>query len=194
MNTNKIPYELWKGYKPKLNFLKMWVCLTKLMLPDSKKRKIGSKTSNCMFIGYVEQSSTYRFLVLKSDVLDHNFIIETKNVEFFELIFPLKLESIPNTPTQNIPDIPTENIPKVLTQNINDNTSEGLRRSKRQRKETSFGSDFYTYLARNDPITFSEAISSSDASFWKEDGKSEIESIKNYNTWILVIYLREQSL
>jgi len=40
-------------------------------------------------------------------------------------------------------------------------------RSKRQRKETSFGNDFYIYLVENEPQTFCEAISSSDAKFWK---------------------------
>ena len=38
------------------------------MLPDPKKRKIGSKTYDCMFIGYASNSAAYRFLVLKSDV------------------------------------------------------------------------------------------------------------------------------
>ena len=67
----------------------MWGCLAKVMLPDPKKRKIGSKTSNCMFIGYTSNSAAYKFLVLTSDVLESNTIIETKNVEFFEQIFPL---------------------------------------------------------------------------------------------------------
>jgi hypothetical protein len=47
------------------------------MLPDPKKRKIGSKTSDFLFIGYAEHSAAYRFLVLKSDVLSCNIIIET---------------------------------------------------------------------------------------------------------------------
>ena len=74
--TGKTPYELWKGYKPNLSYLKVWGCLAKVMLLDTKKRKIGSKTSDCMFIGYAEHSAAYRFLVLKSDVLDCNSIIE----------------------------------------------------------------------------------------------------------------------
>ena len=48
------------------------------MLPDPKKRKIGSKTSDCMFIRYANNSADYRFLILKSDVLENNTIIETK--------------------------------------------------------------------------------------------------------------------
>ena len=72
----------------------MWKCLAKVMHPNPKKRKIGSKTSNCLFIGYAEHSAAYRFLVLKSDVLDCNTIIEIKNVEFFEHKFPLKTNNI----------------------------------------------------------------------------------------------------
>ena len=58
------------------------------MLPDPKKRKLGSKTYDCMFIGYASNSATYRFLVLRSDVLERNSIIETKNAEFFLAYFP----------------------------------------------------------------------------------------------------------
>ena len=63
---------------PNLRYLKVWGCLAKVMLLDPKKRKICSKTYDCMFIGYASNSSSYRFLVLKSsDVLECNTIIET---------------------------------------------------------------------------------------------------------------------
>ena len=46
-----------------------------------------------MFIGYVENSATYRFLVTNSEnnLVEVNTIIEIKNVNFFESIFPKKL-------------------------------------------------------------------------------------------------------
>jgi len=100
-----------------------------------------------MFLGYVEHSVTYRFLILKSDVIEHNTIVETKNVEFFEHIFPLKVSE---TPEQSI-------------DNNSDAMCEVFRRSKRQRKETSFGHDFYTYLVENDPTSFLKATRVPDA-------------------------------
>jgi len=48
------------------------------MLSELKKRKISSKTSDFKFNGYFENNVAYMFLVLKSDVLDYNTIIETK--------------------------------------------------------------------------------------------------------------------
>ena len=68
------------------------------MLPNHKKRKIRSKTFDCMFIDYASNSVAYRFLVLKSDVLECNTIIETKNAESFEHVFPLS-GKISRTPT-----------------------------------------------------------------------------------------------
>jgi len=85
--TSKTPYELWRGYQPNLKYLRVWGCLTKVMLPNPKKTKIGSKTSDCMFLGYVEHTVAYRFLFLKNDEIEHNTIVETKNVEFFEHIY-----------------------------------------------------------------------------------------------------------
>ena len=88
--TGKTPYELWEGRKPNLEYLKVWGCLAKVMLLELKKRKLGSRTCECVFIGYACNSSCYRFFVIKSDVLDSNTIIEFKNAIFFELVFPIK--------------------------------------------------------------------------------------------------------
>ena len=89
----KTPYELWKGYAPNITYLKVWGCLAKVLFPEPKKQKLGPKTFDAMFISYVENSATYRFLVTKSEnsLMDVNTIIETKNEDFFENIFPMKL-------------------------------------------------------------------------------------------------------
>ena len=131
--TGKTPYELWKGHAPNLKYLKVWGCLAKVILPDPKKRKIGSKTFDCMFIGYENNSAAYRFLVLKSDVLESNTIIETKNANFFEQIFPLS-EKISQTPTivDVIENSYDEHVP--ITMDDMESSHDELRRSKRQRK------------------------------------------------------------
>ena len=41
-------------------------------------------------IGYACNSSCYKFLVIKSDILESYTIIEPKNAIFFEHTFPLK--------------------------------------------------------------------------------------------------------
>jgi len=63
---------------------------------------------------------------------------------------------------------------------------EDLRRSKRQRKETSYGDDFYTYLVGNESLSFSEVISAPYAKHWDKAIKTEIDSIKKNSTWTSV--------
>ena len=61
-----------------------------------------------------------------------------------------------------------------------------MRRSKRPRKEFSYGNDFQTFLVDNDSLIYSDAISSPNCKFWKEAIKSEIDSILKNKTWTLV--------
>jgi len=58
------PYELWKGYAPNLNYLKVWGCLAKVALPSHKCLNIDPKTLNAVFIGYAQYSAAYRFMSL----------------------------------------------------------------------------------------------------------------------------------
>ena len=90
----KTPYELWKDHVPNLKYFKVWGCLAKILIPKPKKRKLGPKTVDCMFIGYAHNSAAYRFLVLKnnSNLFDANTIIESKNAYFFENIFLMKID------------------------------------------------------------------------------------------------------
>ena len=60
------------------------------MLHDPKKRKIWSKTSDCMFIGCASNNAAYRFLVLKSDVLECTtalLLLRKKMLSFFNIYF-----------------------------------------------------------------------------------------------------------
>ncbi|TYK06658.1 ty1-copia retrotransposon protein [Cucumis melo var. makuwa] len=88
---DKTPYELWKGHAPNLSYLKVWGCLAKVPFPALKKSTIGSKTFDCIFIGYAQNSAAYRrskrqrteksfgpdflstFIVERRDEIDCNF-------------------------------------------------------------------------------------------------------------------------
>jgi hypothetical protein len=58
----------------------------------NKKRKLGPKTMDCIFLRYANHSIVYRFLVIKSEMHDvyvHTFF-ESHDVTFFENIFSMK--------------------------------------------------------------------------------------------------------
>ena len=91
-NSEMTPYEGWKGRKPSLHYLRTWGCLTIVSVPFNKKRKLGPKTVDCIFLGYAYHSTAYKFLVIKSDTPDIlvDSLMESRDVTFFENIFLMK--------------------------------------------------------------------------------------------------------
>ena len=90
----KTPYELWKGRAPSYQYLRVWRCLAKMVVPTSKKVKIGPKIVDCIFIGYAQNNNTYQFLMYDSKIpdIDKNTIMKSRNVSFFEDVFPCKFK------------------------------------------------------------------------------------------------------
>ena len=88
-NKETTPYENWVGRKPSLSYLRTWGCLAKVNIPISKKRKLGPKIVDCVFLGYAHQSIAYRFLVVKYEVLDMHVdtIMESRDATFFRTYF-----------------------------------------------------------------------------------------------------------
>ncbi|KAL0439034.1 UNVERIFIED_CONTAM: putative mitochondrial protein [Sesamum latifolium] len=77
-------------------------------------------------------------------------------------------------------------VPTVRRNIIIGSESDEPRRSKRARVVKDFGSDFVTYNIEDDPVTFKDAMASSEAKQWKEAVKSEMDSIVSNGTWVLV--------
>ena len=48
-----MPFELWHGRPPSYHYLKIWGCLAKVLAPLPKETKLGAKTMDCVFIGYM---------------------------------------------------------------------------------------------------------------------------------------------
>lgn len=197
---DKTPYELWKGFSPNLSFLRVWGCLAKVSLSIPKRTSVGSKTYDAVFIGYAHNSAAYRFMSL----IDKS-ISESRDVEFFEHIFPLKsiVSSNGSISLSGEHSIIPKSVDKVPSSSSGTPVVvDELRRSKRQRIETSFGPDFITafvveysekidsefvsiFLIVEEPRTYNEAVTSVDSMFWKEAILSEGDSIISNETWEL---------
>ena len=143
---DKTSYSLWKGRSPSYEYLKVWGCLAKVMVPISKRIKIGPKTIDCIFIGYAINSSAYRFLVHKYDIPDihANTIIELRNVSFFENIFPSK-NACDESSLKRTHDTATSDIDH---ESINDESEEVLRHNKRARTSQVLWSIFSNIFVR----------------------------------------------
>jgi hypothetical protein len=184
----KTPYEKWVGRKPSLSYLRTWGCMAKVNVPINKKRKLGPRTVDCIFLGYASCSIAYRFLVVKSEVpdvyVDTN--MESRDATLFEHIFPMKdihsnsRYSSEITPEHSTPVESSEQPHEIV---LEEDDNDAPKRSKRQRLEKSFGDDFIVYLVDDTPTTIAEAFASPDADDWKEAVHNEMDSILSNGTW-----------
>ena len=180
-NKDITPYEGWKGRKPNINFCvhgvvwqkSTWGCLAKVNIPAPKKRKVGPKTFDCVFLGYAQNNTAYSFLVVKSDSPDVSVytIMESRDASFFEEVYPMR--SVSNSETQIYTQSesiapPEPNSKPVIYDEDNDKVNDSPRRSKRQRIVKSFGDDFIDYLVDDMPKSLPEAYASLDAQYLKE--------------------------
>jgi hypothetical protein len=137
----KTPYEEWIGRKSSLSYLRIWGCLAKVNMPINKKRKLGPKIVDCVFLGYAHHNTFYRFLVIKSEIHDVHIdtFLESRDVTFFENIFPMKksydMSSLPVNVLADTSPEPSENFdhaehaPEPIHEEID---SEAPRMSKNQ--------------------------------------------------------------
>nr|AAX96510.1 retrotransposon protein, putative, Ty1-copia sub-class [Oryza sativa Japonica Group]ABA93274.1 retrotransposon protein, putative, Ty1-copia subclass [Oryza sativa Japonica Group] len=135
------PFEEWERKKLNLSHLRTWGCLTKVNVPIAKKRKLGPKTVDCVFLGYAIHSVGYRFLIVNSGVPDMcvGTITESRDATFFENEFPMK--NAPSTSSQEpilSPEhfVPIEHIDQTLEENPEEDNyivrDKGLQRSGTQ--------------------------------------------------------------
>ncbi|GJS12170.1 zinc finger, CCHC-type containing protein, partial [Tanacetum coccineum] len=190
------PYELWYKKRPNQTFLRVWGCRAVVRLPDPKRKTLGEKGIDYIFVGYAEHSKAYRFYVIEpNDSVSINSIIESRDAIFDENRFssiPRPKDIIPNS-DESQRDDHSDDVPSEIPE---------PRKGKRVRKAKSYGSDFqlylvegsrdqvgsqysYCYSIEEDPRTYNEAMQSRDSAFWKEAIDDEIGSIMENNTWVL---------
>nr|KAJ0201762.1 hypothetical protein LSAT_V11C600301900 [Lactuca sativa] len=83
--SKNTPYELWCKKVPNLSYLKIWGCRAVVRLTEPKRKTLGERGIDCIFIGYAEHSKAYRFYVLESnDFVSINTVIESRDAIFDE--------------------------------------------------------------------------------------------------------------
>ncbi|GKB55931.1 zinc finger, CCHC-type containing protein [Tanacetum coccineum] len=139
-------------------------------LPDPKRKTLGEKSIDCIFVGYAQHSKAYRFYVIEpNDSISINSIIESRDAIFDENRF----SSIPR---------PKDIIPNVQESQMDDHTDDIPIEGSRDQVGSQYS---YCFSIEEDHRTYNEAMQSQDAAFWKEAIDDEIGSIMENNTWVL---------
>ena len=78
--VSKTPFELFKGWKPSLQHIRVWGCLAEIRVYNPHERKLDPRTICGYFIGYAEKSKGYRFYCPSYSTR----IVESRNAKFLE--------------------------------------------------------------------------------------------------------------
>ncbi|KAI3500537.1 hypothetical protein L1887_36359 [Cichorium endivia] len=115
--NGKSPYEMMYKAKPNLNFLRVFGCLcfaTKLNNSD----KFASRSDKCVLIGFSNLKKGYKLLSL-----DDKSVFFSRDVRFYESVFPLKLTASKDGPNKSDSGIKHTNFFDYLYQVVQTNPS-----------------------------------------------------------------------
>ncbi|GJT81771.1 zinc finger, CCHC-type containing protein [Tanacetum coccineum] len=128
-------------------------------LPDPKRKTLGEKGIDCIFVGYAEHSKAYRFYVIEpNDSVSINSIIESKDAIFDENRF----SSIPR--------------PKDIIPNSDESQRD-------EQIKMMYQEDYLNLVEIKELEKLNHMLCKSrDAAFWKEAINDEIGSIMENNT------------
>jgi hypothetical protein len=134
-NKEITPFEKCEKKRVNLSYLCTWGCLAKVNVSINKKRNLGPKIIDCIFIGYVFHNIGYRFLIIKYGVPDMHVgtIMDSRDATFFEDIFPMREDYYSSSKKSLINYKPTDMIEhneQTLVENLRGD-NETSKRSKR---------------------------------------------------------------
>ncbi|KAJ9545029.1 hypothetical protein OSB04_024736 [Centaurea solstitialis] len=189
-SVEKTPYELWKGKKPNISFLKIWGCEVYVKRPTSEK--LRPKSDKCFFVGYPKTTVGYYFYNP-----EENKVFVARNGKFLEEKF-LSLENTrkdvdlqvvdeENTALIVEPEIQHINV-EPQSEPIEEVQKQDLRRSSRVRQEPDRYLGFLVSQDSgdlNEPTSYGEAVSGSESEQWQEAMKAEMQSMYDNQVWEL---------
>lgn len=82
---NTTPYEFWKKRKPNFNLqhLKIWACRAIARVFKPKRRKLGERRIECIFLRFALNSKVNWFMVIEpNDAITFNTVIESRDAIF----------------------------------------------------------------------------------------------------------------
>ncbi|KAJ9538811.1 hypothetical protein OSB04_031544 [Centaurea solstitialis] len=189
-SVEKTPYELWKGKKPNMSFLRIWGCEVYVKRPTSEKLK--PKSDKCFFVGYPRTTVGYYFYNP-----EENKVFVARNGKFLEEKFlssgntrkdvDLQVVDEENTTPIVEPEIQHENV-EPRSETIEEVQTQDLRRSSRVRQEPDRYLGFLVSQDSgdlNEPISYGEAVSGDESEQWQEAMKAEMQSMYDNQVWEL---------
>ncbi|XP_050890965.1 uncharacterized protein LOC127096440 [Lathyrus oleraceus] len=202
---DKTPQDAWSGQKPNLSNLKVFGCIAYAHVPDQLKKKLDDKAEKCKFLGYNEETKTYKLynpetqkVVISKDVaFDEDGSLDWSEKKKELLHVPVTINEEVDDKVNEPSTVPT--FDELSTEPTQD--SPPRRYPQRERhppphlKDYEVGQyhdldnmeeeiTYYALFADCDHVTHEEAANKD---CWMKAMDEEIHAIEKNNTWELTI-------
>ncbi|KAJ9566507.1 hypothetical protein OSB04_002473 [Centaurea solstitialis] len=164
-SVKKTPYELWKGKKPNISFLRIWGCEVYVKRPTSEKLK--PKSDKCFFVGYPRTTMGYYFYNP-----EENKVFVARNGKFLEEKF---LSSRNTRKEVDLQVVDEENTTPIVEPEIQHENVEPQSERLRKCKHRTFA----------DPVgIYGESVSGNESEQWQEAMKAQMQCIAVGRKWV----------
>ena len=210
----KTSLELWTGTKPDVSHLRTFGCAADAYVDVKLRKKLESKVRKLLFIGYSESPRVYKLIDPRTKRIFHSAKVEfheheevtwntqTNPPSSYSDLIDLSITKPTNEEVQNV----------IEEQNANNGSNNSdaengspyttaqqteIRRSSRSRTAPSRltyehmitddeDEDVAAMIAHDvEPISYEDAISSTDADKWKTAMQAEMDALAKNETWTL---------
>ena len=182
---DQTPYQMWFGQKPKVDYSRVFGCDVYAHVPKDERAKLDPKARKCILLGYGDTTKGYRLYNSESGKVFHS-----RDVRF---------NKSRKTNEQSETETSDSDNQDTITFEFSDNEDEleparepepaQIRRSTRERRPPSYYGipvNYTNLTLAQEPTSYSEAVSSSDQTKWKQAMQTEIKSLKDNKVWDLV--------
>lgn len=196
--AGKTPYDLWYGKTANVNNLKVFGTECFIHIPGEKRKKLDKKAIKGFFVGYVDNCKGFRVyipslrdVVLSRDVLfkkekliasEISVEIQNASTSKDDLVIETDEDSFASA-EDDAADNQTENIESL---SIDNSSLTRELRDRRMIRPTDFYGCSITYFAERLPTSYKDAIKSKENYKWRAAMQSEIDSLRENQTWVLV--------
>ena len=196
---NISPYELWIGQKPRIRHMRIVGSSCYAHIPDQKRRKMDKKAVKGILLGY-DGDERYRIWIKETNsvICSRDVIFEEKPVTSCEdpVDIPLLESNRQSSETKNEGKNEDEEYQRVSedeTSPETDDEEKPFPMKLRNRSELKASKSFQEYVMASEifvsdvkePESYEEAINCEEQKFWRKAMDSEMNSLKENDTWIL---------
>lgn len=195
------PYEALQGEKPDVSHLKQFGCICYAHIPKDERKKLDSKATKCIFLGYGDRVKGYRLYDETRGKVIHSRDVrfdETRAKESeIEICEPMEsasdfeseheIETGDNMDAENDNEANSDVEENADDDLVEEEPEQRLRRSQRKKNAPNWYGEWVSVATDLEtPKSYREAIQLQNKDNWQTAMQKEIDSLHNNDVWDLV--------